>query len=82
MSVTIRDFCYWLQGYFEITGDSGIAMTPDKLATIQRHLALVFVHEIDPSAGDAAVQEKLNAVRNSHIFVPHPLNLSGVKMRC
>jgi hypothetical protein len=48
-----RDFCYWLQGYFEINGENvvtpAMALSPDQVAVIKRHLAMVFVHEIDPS---------------------------------
>lgn len=49
--MTSRDFCYWLQGYFEInSADRPIeAITPEKADMIRRHLALVFKHEIDPS---------------------------------
>lgn len=41
------EFCYWLQGMFELSN-------PDKLDQeqtdlIKRHLAMVFKHEIDPS---------------------------------
>ena len=40
------DFCFWLQGYFEISGTSEIS--EDKAKIIQNHLSLVFKHEIDP----------------------------------
>lgn len=40
------DFCFWLQGYFELVDPSFIDReTTDK---IKDHLNLVFVHEIDP----------------------------------
>jgi hypothetical protein len=42
-----RDFCFWLQGFFEL-GD-GAAITPDQAVIIKRHLTLVFAHEIAPS---------------------------------
>lgn len=46
--MTSRDFCYWLQGYLEIAGPtSGISEGQTEI--IQRHLSLVFKHEIDPS---------------------------------
>lgn len=47
--MTSRDFCFWLQGFFEI-GDSGAtcqSLNADQITTIRRHLALVFKHEID-----------------------------------
>jgi hypothetical protein len=42
-----RDFCFWLQGFFEL-GDDG-AINAGQAATIKRHLDLVFAHEIAPS---------------------------------
>lgn len=32
----------------------------EETAQIKKHLNMVFIHEIDPSMGDAAHQEKLN----------------------
>jgi hypothetical protein len=45
-----RDFCFWLQGYFELAlpGTLG-GLNADQLAQVRAHLALVFKHEIDPS---------------------------------
>jgi hypothetical protein len=40
------DFCYWLQGYFEVSGDTEISA--EKAEIIKNHLDLVFKHEIDP----------------------------------
>ena len=40
------DFCYWLQGYFELSGDKHL--TEEQTAVVKNHLNLVFVHEIDP----------------------------------
>ncbi len=48
--MTSRDFCYWLQGFFEI--DKPVTITEDQTTLIKRHLALVFKHEIDPSIPD------------------------------
>ena len=59
--MTSRDFCYFLQGFFELRGDDA-PITAEQAKCIQRHLALVFVHEIDPSAGPAEHQAKLDAV--------------------
>jgi hypothetical protein len=63
--MTSREFCHWLQGYFEVNdgsptarlGPSGISA--EQVECIKRHLSLVFVHEIDPSYPN---QEKLNAL--------------------
>jgi hypothetical protein len=45
--MTSRDFCYWLQGYFELQRGEGFTVAQS--ATIRRQLAMVFKHEIDPS---------------------------------
>lgn len=70
--MTSRDFCYWLQGYFEIHNEnmpdnmkaSLSGLTNHQTDLIRRHLALVFKHEIDPSAGSPEHQAELNAVHN------------------
>jgi len=43
------EFCYWLQGYFEVRRPEDTMLTTEQVNTIQKHLALVFKHEIDPS---------------------------------
>ena len=49
--MTSRDFCFWLQGYFEIgAGDMGNPLNGQQVDAIRRHLALVFKHEIAPAA--------------------------------
>ena len=52
--MTSRDFCYWLQGYFEITEElkDGRGIGAGQAEMIRRHLSLVFKHEIDPSIPD------------------------------
>lgn len=40
------DFCFWLQGYFEISGTHDLS--PEQVEVIKNHLSLVFKHEIDP----------------------------------
>lgn len=48
--MTSREFCYWLQGYFEILGpEANKTLGHGQVDTIQKHLSMVFVHEIDPS---------------------------------
>lgn len=60
--MTSRDFCYWLQGYLEISNSKPKDLTLDaaQVATVQKHLNLVFKHEIDPSMGDEKHQKTLN----------------------
>jgi hypothetical protein len=40
------DFCFWLQGYFELSG--GSELSAGQARKVQEHLSLVFLHEIDP----------------------------------
>ena len=56
--MTSRDFCFWLQGYFELTEAKWLCA--DQVKTIERHLALVFTHEIDSSMGTSSQQAALN----------------------
>lgn len=42
-----RDFCYWLQGLFEVAEPTSLDEKQTDL--IKRHLNMVFIHEIDPS---------------------------------
>ncbi len=63
--MTAVNFCYWLQDFFEITDHkSGRLQELDakQVETIQRHLNLVFVHDIDPKAGGPEVQKKLDEI--------------------
>lgn len=74
--MTSRDFVYWLQGYFEMSGAT--ALTAEQTECVKRHLALVFTHEIDPSMGDKPHQDELNKVHK-------PIGgtgTGGTKYRC
>jgi len=70
--MTSRDFCYWLQGYFEIqeaghppNAKVDIGITSERVAVIKKHLALVFAHDIDPSAGPPEHQAKLDHIHHN-----------------
>lgn len=65
--MTSRDFCYWLQGFFEITRANKplIELTSDQVTMIEKHLNLVFAHEIDPSMGNQEHQSKLNILHGN-----------------
>lgn len=65
-----RDFVHWLQGFFELSRATTLDVGQTDL--VRKHLALVFLHEIDPSAGDAAHQEKLNAAHAGESAKPSP----------
>lgn len=47
------EFCYWLQGYFEIAQEGlnygSPSLHEDQVKCIQNHLNMVFIHDIDPS---------------------------------
>lgn len=45
--MTSRDFAYWLQGMFELA--KPVTLNEEQTQLIQKHLHLVFKHEIDPS---------------------------------
>lgn len=61
--MTSRDFCYWMQGLFEIGRPA--ALDAGQVDLIRRHLAMVFVHEIDPSFGGPEQQEKLEKLHKA-----------------
>lgn len=67
--MTSRDFCYWLQGYFEVSQCETLDTT--KVQMIKRHLALVFKHEIDPSIGGNAVE--LQSIHDGSSFPSAPV---------
>jgi len=62
--MTSRDFCYWLQGFYEITGGAAAGLTAEQSEIVKRHLAMVFAHEIDPQAGPPAHQKVLSDIHN------------------
>lgn len=59
-AMTSRDFCYWLQGFFELRQHDSAMLDQAQVAAIKAHLAMVFIHEIDPSMGPPAHQAKLD----------------------
>jgi hypothetical protein len=61
--MTSRDFCYWLQGFFEIQKPEVI--NKERTEMIKNHLNLVFKHEIDPSMGNEVHQQELNKIYNN-----------------
>lgn len=52
------EFCYWLQGLFEL--GKPLALDAEQTALVKSHLDMVFLHEIDPSY-PAKQQAALNA---------------------
>ncbi len=70
--MTSRDFCYWLQGYFELNEElkDGRGMGSSQTELVKRHLALVFKHEIDPSMPDPT--GALQAIHDGPLQPPKP----------
>ncbi len=69
------EFCYWLQGLFELSNPQELSILQTTL--IKRHLALVFKHDIDPQAGPPEYQATLQAIHDGND------NLGdGTLMRC
>lgn len=56
------EFCYWLQGMFELSDPDELDETQTQL--IRKHLALVFKHEIDASYPPEQ-QASLGAIHNN-----------------
>jgi hypothetical protein len=58
------DFCFWLQGFFEISEQTNLS--PRQIEIVKAHLNLVFLHEIDPmcEAETTTTKSNLNAVHN------------------
>jgi len=63
--MTSRDFCYWLQGLFELGNPQ--TLTPEQIQIIRNHLNMVFYHEIDPSFGGPEVQDALNEIHSGSV---------------
>lgn len=73
--MTTRDFCYWLQGFFELNGMMlNTTLNPDQVKVIKNHLNMVFLHDIDPQAPKDQ-QAKLNSLHGGE-------EGSGVVARC
>lgn len=66
--MTSRDFCFWLQGFFEVGNFKQVDYAQTEL--IRNHLNLVFKHEIDPSMGSPAHQAELNKIHDHKTHGP------------
>ena len=56
------EFCYWVQGMFELTDTK--ELNEQQTEMIKKHLQLVFVHEIDNSYPENQ-QSKLNDIHKT-----------------
>lgn len=64
-----QGFCFWLQGFFEVSNAKVIS--EEQVELIKNHLNLVFAHEIDPEMGDKIHQDKLNNIHKP-TFIQEP----------
>jgi hypothetical protein len=75
--MTSRDFCYWLQGYMEISKNSGMqsvnqpVLFAKQVEVIQQHLNMVFIHDIDPAYGED--NQKLNEIHSGGGTINKPV---------
>lgn len=82
--MTSRDFCFWLQGFFEIS-QRRPTLDEQQTELVRRHLALVFKHEIDPEMCPPEKQAELNAIHDGtspKVKWPHYTADDGTVMRC
>jgi hypothetical protein len=74
------EFCYWLQGLFEI--GEPVSLNEKQTDLIKRHLNMVFVHDIDPSYPEGQ-QTKLNELHGPNAHLKPGLTLPGTPVaRC
>ena len=81
--MTSQAFVYWLQGFFEISGET--EMTKEQCEIVKDHLNMVFVHEIDPSIPDpkGKLQEAHDGKKMDPPFrPPYGWPPGDKKMRC
>ena len=73
--MTARDFCYWLQGFFEVHGidKERIILRPEQVEVIKRHLSMVFEHDIDPKA------EPCRTLGGNPVVYPNDLEMDYVR---
>lgn len=65
--MTPENFCYWLQGFFEISGTT--ELTKEQVVMIEEHLQLIFNKQTKKSVKDLVVApEDLKPMP----FVKHP----------
>lgn len=74
--MTSREFCYWLQGWFELNEslpDSSKIQHNPTLDMIKNHLNLVFYHEIDKTySEDQKVQQEMNEIHSPEFYPGKP----------
>jgi hypothetical protein len=72
------EFCYWLQGYFELVDDVDV-LHADQVEKIKNHLNMVFLHDIDKTYPQGTELQDLHDGVPPQ-FKPQPDGLP--KLRC
>lgn len=69
-NMTAENFCYWLQGYIEISRANGqpIVITDKEVQVIEDHLKLIFKKEIPIRSGN--IGQSCNLLS----FIDHPVS--------
>ena len=88
--MTARDFCFWLQGFFELQGPV-VEMNEEQINMVRRHLGMVFLHDIDPAINAkvgpevALMLDAIHAGRPVHGILSGGAaldTLHGVRLKC
>lgn len=77
-----RDFCYWLQGFFELDPDVK-TLNEQQVQILKNHLRLAFHYDIDRQyEGD---QEQMQAIHDGDdelLASEVPKNWKNIRIRC
>jgi hypothetical protein len=73
------EFCYWLQGLFELGAPT--QLNAEQTDLIKRHLAMVFLHEIDKTYPEGE-QTALNELHSGKVKLGGKDPVTGAVMRC
>jgi len=73
------EFCYWLQGLFELAEPE--TMNATQVDLVKRHLAMVFLHDIDKTYPEGE-QAALNDLHDGKPKIGGVDPVTGHVMRC
>lgn len=74
----IKNFCYRLSGMLALRRINDQGLDEDTTALIKSELSSLFIHSIDPTYGDAKMQDKLNQIHKPS----KPVRPTGGIARC
>jgi hypothetical protein len=74
-----QDFCYWLQGFFELSGEDNL--TPQQVKVIKEHLQLAFKKETTETVKKESIDEFLDRMRKG-IYSPGVIKPNDLKVTC